>query len=212
MSDSTARNPLFNALGRALQAALNRALDLDPETRKRIAALEGRSVGIELRGLDVKLRAQVENARLTVGPADESDLHLCATPGSFLAMALRRGESSSLPAGKVSMSGDAELARRVEQLLSRFDPDFDEMFTELFGDVIGYQLAKIFKRFFQWSSASAKAMVQNAAEYLREESRDLVAPAEMESFLDSTDHLRERTERLEARVRRLLANFKGHAA
>ena len=59
---------------------------------------------------------------------------------------------------------------------------------------------------------SAQALVQDGAEYLREESRDLVAPAEIDAFLDDVDALRERAERLEARVQRLALRARGDAA
>jgi ubiquinone biosynthesis protein UbiJ len=52
---------------------------------------------------------------------------------------------------------------------------------------------------------SARAFARDAAEYVSEESRDIAAKAEVETFLDEVDALRERADRLEARVRRLAA-------
>jgi ubiquinone biosynthesis protein UbiJ len=50
---------------------------------------------------------------------------------------------------------------------------------------------------------SASSLVRDGADYLVEESRDLIAKPEMEQFLDEVDELRERSDRLEARMRRL---------
>jgi len=46
-------------------------------------------------------------------------------------------------------------------------------------------------------------LAQSAAEYVTEESRDVVARAELDAFLDDVDVLREDVDRLAARVARI---------
>jgi ubiquinone biosynthesis protein UbiJ len=198
-------NPLLAACGRALEGALNRLVDLDAETQTRLAALDGRAVTLEFRRTALALRIAVEHARLRVGPAfaGESALQVSTTPVALLALALTRGEGTS--PGRVDIAGDAELARRLEQVVTRFAPDFDEAFARAFGDVAGYPIARAVRAVLTWSRSSAQALARNTAEFLREESRDLVAPAELGAFLDEVDALRERTDRLDVRVRRLRA-------
>jgi ubiquinone biosynthesis protein UbiJ len=215
MSDALPRprspNPLLAVLGRALETVLNRAVDLDPDTQGRLAALDGRAVTLDLAGASGRsapaLRIAVEGARLRVGPAFEGDsaLRVAATPGSLLTLALARGRDGALPPGKVQIAGDAELARRLEQLAHGYAPDFDAAFANVFGDVVGFQLARAFRGAFAWSRASVRSFARDTAEFLTEEGRDLVARAELEGFLDEVDALRERADRLEARVRRLAA-------
>jgi ubiquinone biosynthesis protein UbiJ len=107
--------------------------------------------------------------------------------------------------GKVDIAGDAELARRLEKLVRGFRPDIEEAFTRLFGDVLGVKIAQAFASALQFARERGEALVRDGADYLREESGDLVAPAQMEEFLDEVDALRERSERLEARLARLAA-------
>jgi ubiquinone biosynthesis protein UbiJ len=198
-------NPLLVRLGNLLEGALNRALALDPEIGDTLAPLEGRRVGVELRGMNLALAMAVREGKLRVGPhwESESDLNVRAAPASLLAFALRRGEDTPLPPGKVEISGDAQLARTLEKIAREFRPDFEEAFAKTFGDVAGVALARAFARAFAYARESAQALAQDTAEFLREESRDLVAPAEMETFLDDVDALRERAERLEARIARI---------
>ena len=218
MAEDRQPNPLLAALGRALEAALNRALALDAEARKQLAALEGRRIGVELRGVNLALAIAVRDGRLTVGPHWESpgDLNLRASPGSLLAFALRRGDDSSpapggspSPQGKVEISGDAELARRIEKLLRGFQPDIEEAFARTFGDVLGVPIARALQQAFAWTRESAQAFAQDSAAFLRDDTRDLVAPAELETFLDDVDALRERADRLAARVQRMSAKMRG---
>ena len=203
-----APNPVLKVLGRGLEQALNHALSLDPETRSALGALDGRALRVEFRGSGLALRLAVDGERLKVGPAFEGDsqLRVSATPGSLLGMALGRmlGDAdASVPPGQVDIAGDAELARRLERLGSRFEPDIDEAFARVFGDVVGFQIARLFRRGFAAARDSAGSLVRDGADYLVEESRDLIAKPEMEQFLDDVDQLRERADRLDARIRRL---------
>jgi len=205
MPDDRQPNPLLVRLGRLLEGVLNRALALDEETRAQLPALHGRSVGVELPGTPLALAITVDQQQLRVGPHWQApgDLNLRAAPGSLLAFALRRGEAAPLPAGKVDISGDADLARRVEKLLRGFQPDIEEAFARTFGDVIGVPIARALQAAFAWSRESAQAFARDSADFLRDESRDLVAPAEMDALLDGIDALRERVDRLGARIARL---------
>jgi ubiquinone biosynthesis protein UbiJ len=204
MSDERQRHPLLDRLGRLLDAALARALALDEATRAQLGELEGRRIGIDLRGTGLALALTVHDGRLVVGPHWEraSDLGLRATPGSLLAFALR-GADAPLPPGKVEIAGDAELARRLESLLRRYRPDVEEAFARTFGDVVGVPLAQALLSAWTWSRESAQALARDGAEFLRDETRDLVAPAEIDAFLDDVDLARERADRLAARVARL---------
>jgi ubiquinone biosynthesis protein UbiJ len=196
--------PLRKLAGRALETALNHALSLDPDTQSRLATLDGRSVQLHLRGIDLALAITVEGSRLKVGPAPEtSDLRVAATPGSLLSMLFRRHGDESMAPGKVDIAGDAELARRLEKLASGFAPDFEEAFTRTFGDVLGVPLANAVRDGLAHARDTASHLSQDGAAWLRDETRIALAPGEVETFLDEVDALRERAERLDARLARL---------
>lgn len=204
--------PLRKLAGRALETALNHTLSLDPDTQQRLGALNGRSVQLHLRGPEIALAVTVEDARLKVGPPqDDNQLRVAATPGSLLAMVFRRDEDGIAP-GKVEIAGDAELARRLEKLASKFAPDFEEAFARTFGDVLGVPLAKAVRKGLGHARETAAHLTEDSADWLRDEARIALAPGEVEGFLDGVDHLRERSERLESRVKRLVQRLQGNAA
>jgi len=208
MSEPRRPNPLLARLGKLLEVVLNRAVGMDPETRQRLVALDGRAVSVDFKGTPLAMRIAVEGDILRVGPAfgGESALRVAASPINLLALALRRGaDDSVIPPGKMEIAGDAELARRLEKLASGFRPDIEEAFASTFGDILGVPMARAFSGAFRFVRERGKRFVQDGAEYLVEEGRDLIAPGEMNVFLDDVDTLRERSERLEARVKRLVA-------
>ena len=206
-------NPILAVLGGLLESALNRALALDPDTASRVKALDGRALTVDFSNTPFALRLVVDGERLRVGPAFEgtSALRVAATPGALLAMAMRRGDDGAAP-GKVEIAGDADLARRLEKIAGTFRPDFEEAFARAFGDTLGVPLAQGFASALAFARERGEALVRDTADYLRDETRDLVAPGEVEEFLDDVDALRERGERLEARVARLAALAQGRGA
>ena len=208
--------PLRKLAGRALETALNHTLSLDPDTQHKLNALNGRRVLLHLAGPELALAVQVQDGRLEVGPPDAGEagagtLRVAATPGSLLAMALRRGDDGLAP-GKVEIAGDADLARRLEKLASQFAPDFEEAFARSFGDVLGVPIARAMRKALAHAKETASHLTEDGAAWLRDESRLALAPGEAEAFLDGVDALRERGERLEARLARLEARLQGKSA
>ena len=200
-------NPLLALGGKALELALARVVALDPATRDALVALEGRELALAVQAPPLALRVTVQDGTLRVGPdrqAREADLSVKTTLGAILGQLLP-GRDGALPVGQVRISGDAELARRLQQIVQRYEPDIEEAFARVFGDVIGVQIARALKRAFDWTRASARTVLQDGAEYLGEESRDLVPRAEMAQFLDDVDELRDAVERLERKISRTRA-------
>lgn len=121
-------------------------------------------------------------------------------------MMFRRDDDGMAP-GKVEIAGDAELARRLQKLAERFAPDFEEAFARTFGDVLGVPLAKAVRKGLAHARESGTHLVEDSADWLRDEARLALAPGEVEGFLDGVDDARERSERLDSRVRRLIARI-----
>ena len=192
--------------GRALEAALNRALVLDPDTRAALVPLAGRRIALSLEAPAVALQISVVGDRLQVGPVDatdEPDLAVRSTLGGLLGQLPFLRKDNAAPVGRVRVSGDAELARRLQTLAERFDPDWQQPFVAVFGDIIGVQIANAARGALRQLRSAGGSLAENAAEFVTEESRDVVGRAELNAFHDDVDVLRDDVERLQARVERL---------
>ena len=207
MTDRTPLDSFKPLAGRALEAALNRALALDPDTRAALRALDGRRVAMRLDAPPLALQIRVDGERLAVGPVEDDghDLSVRATLGALIAQLpfLRRDDAP--PVGKLRIEGDADLARRLQRLAERFDPDWQQPFVAVFGEVAGVQIAQAARGALRHARQAAAAFAQSAAEYVTEESRDVVPRAELDAFHDDVDALRDDAERLAARIARLRA-------
>ena len=207
---ATDRSPLNwrRHAGRALEAALDRALALDPDTRASLRALDGRRVALAIESPPLALQVTVDGERLRVGPVDEAsepDLGIRATLGGLVSQLPFFKRDDAPPVGRVRVSGDADLARRLQRLAERFDPDWQRPFVQVFGEVVGVQVAGAFAAALRHARGAAGALASNAAEYVTEESRDVVAREELNAFHDDVDALRDDAERLAVRVSRLRA-------
>lgn len=192
--------------GRALEAALNRALALDPDTRAALAPLEGRRIALALETPALALEIRVGGGELQVGPVNEihePDLAVRSTLGGLLAQLPFFRRADAAPVGRVRVSGDAELARRLQTLADRFDPDWQLPFTAVFGEIIGVQVANAARAALRQARHAAGNLAESAAEYVTEESRDVVGRAELDAFHDDVDGLRDDVERMAARIERL---------
>jgi len=207
--------------GRALESALNRAIALDPDTRDALPPLDGRSVVLALAGDDaaadpLALRLTVEGDRLRLGPVDPAaspDLAVRTTLGGVVSFGLRNvlprllgaaaDDADALPVGRLRIEGDADLARRLQRLAERFDPDWQKPFADVFGDVLGVQIANGVAAALRGARDGGRRFAGAAAEYVTEESRDVVPRAELDAFHDDVDVLRDDAARLAARIARL---------
>lgn len=192
--------------GHALELALNRALALDEDTRAGLRALEGQRVALTLASPPLALQVRVEGETLRVGPVDpeaEPDLGVRATLGGLIQQLPVFRSSNAPPVGKLRIEGDAELARRLQKLAQGFDPDWQLPFVNVFGEVLGVQVARAVRAALQQAQLAGRNLAGMAAEYVTEESRDVVPRAELDAFHDDVDALRDDVERIAARIARL---------
>ena len=105
--------------GRALETALNRALELDPDTRDALRALDGRRLVLEMDAPPLALQLRVAGGHLQVGPVlgAEPDLSVRGTLAGLIGqlpfMAGRRDDA----AATVSRKGICERNTGSRQLI-----------------------------------------------------------------------------------------------
>ena len=204
--------------GHALETLLNRTLALDPDTRDALRALDGRRVALTLDSAAsatpaLSLQVRVDGGLLAVGPVDEAgatDLSVRSTLGGLLSLLPRlmggdQHRDAAPPIGRIRIEGDPELARRLQRLAGRFDPDWQQPFARVFGDVLGVQIANAIAGGLKQARATGRSLAENTAEFVTEESRDVVGRAELNAFHDDVDVLRDDVERIAARIARLQA-------
>ncbi len=183
----------------ALENALNRGLPRSPRAQQLCAELSGRKMAIQVPGVArVIAESTGDSLRLTPG-TDPTDAEIIGGPFGLLALS---GDSpqSVLQRRGVEIRGDAAIAERFRELGRLLRPDLEEALSGMIGDVPAHQIGRFARLAFSWGKRAAATTVENAAESLAHERRDLVSRNEGEPFLRGVDALREAVDRLEARL------------
>jgi ubiquinone biosynthesis protein UbiJ len=100
----------------------------------------------------------------------------------------------------VTITGDAEIANLYRQFFVAARPDWEEESARWIGDAPARSLSRLAGGVIGWARRTRRVAGENIAEYLQEESRDLVTRTEMEEFLEGVDQVRETADRVEARL------------
>lgn len=209
----------------AFEALLNRGVQASMQATALARRLGGTALRLDIEGM-ASIRISVLGGRLSLigaGPPDsqagEPGAHAAADAtiaGSPLALLRLAGGSASRGAGVsggagVSVRGDAEIANSYRELLALARPDFEEELSRLIGDVPARRLSQFAAKTLEWAARARRTAGENVAEYLQEESRDLVNKPELDEFLQGVDMVRETADRVDARIARLEQRLKGRA-
>lgn len=188
----------------ALERAFNAALQADPATREALLGLVGRRIRIELKGLfELDLLPQ-SDALIVAGPGtDAPDATLRASPLGFLRARLR----GDLMRGDIELIGNPHLAVRTARLLGGFNPDLEQALSPHLGMLLAHQLGRMWRGVNDELRRFAEHRMQDTADALRDEISLTPYRAELESWFDAVDGVRDGIDALEARLRGLEEAF-----
>lgn len=187
-----------------LQAAIRRALELDPDSRERIRALEGRTIEVVLSGLEQRVCVVIEHGEvlLTRTPERMPDLRLQGSPAAF-ARYVANPDRVEITDSGISIQGDIGLAQRFVGVLRQLDIDWEEWASRYLGDVMAHRAGRLAGSLRDWAANSRQQFKEDVTEYLQEELR-LLAPRErVQRLMDDIDATRSDVERLAQRIKRL---------
>ena len=203
------KTPLPGLLAAMLESGINRVLALDENTPERLRRLDDRMLRLDLEGLGITLFFAFDSRRVEVGTdsAYEPDTVISGSPVALFAMALPDDAAHwGTPESRVTISGDANLARDLERLFSRLDPDWEGRLSLLLGDVWGHQVAAGIRAGAEQARESAGNAGEMISEFLDQADSPVAGAKELEQFGEAVDEARDAVEDLEARVRQLLAD------
>jgi ubiquinone biosynthesis protein UbiJ len=195
-----------------VENVLNRNIGAQANATSLLRRLEGRSLQLDVSGLiRLRVRALAAHGRLALLAGDDSpaDAILSGSVPALLAM-MRGTPTPATGANAVKVSGDAEVAGLYRELLALARPDPEEEVSRILGDVPARRLGNLARETLGWLKGAKRSIGENIAEYLTEESRDLVNRTELEEFLQGVDSLREGADRLEARIQRQASRAAGN--
>jgi ubiquinone biosynthesis accessory factor UbiJ len=200
-----------DALLAVVEQALNRYIELDPEGAAGFAALEGRIIGIELKGFGTRVTIIPSAQRLQLfgGYDAPPDCLIRGTPLGLARMGMAERKETQVIKGEVEIEGDTTLAQAFNRALAGLDVDWEEQLARVIGDPFAHQVGTRVRAAARWGQKTSESLTADLQEYLQEEARLLPTRYEIEAFLAQVDMLRDDVERAEAHVERLTRQLAG---
>ncbi|RLD08265.1 MAG: hypothetical protein DRI65_02740 [Chloroflexota bacterium] len=194
----------MSTLLKPFELVLNKAIAQDPETKSKLDLFEGKRIRIRLTDIVISCDAIVSEQNIRLEPAGEqtADLQISATTFSLLKLT---HDPDSLFSSGIDINGDIRFAKDLQDLMQGFDFDWEAQLSLITGDTLAHPISHGFSQFMSWSKNTGDNLVQDLAEYLREESQMLPDQSQIKEFIMEIDTLRADLDRIEARINRLIS-------
>jgi ubiquinone biosynthesis protein UbiJ len=190
------------ALLQPVQSLLDRGVANSTTAAALCAQLEGQTLQIAVLPTELAVHFVVTDGqlRLNQGMAENP---AATISGSLVNLTRLAGDDPEavIREGHVSISGDADVATHFRALLAITRPDWEEELSRLTGDALAHEAGRAFRGVAGWAARARHSLGRSVAEYLSEESRDLVATTELQEFYTEVDQLAMSVERAEAKLR-----------
>ena len=196
--------PSLPSLEALAERVLRRAVQLDPDARRRLAELEGKTILIEVAAEGAPFRIYLSPTSDGVVLRRESDRTPDVTLSGTASMFFGQWWRGPTVSDALTIRGDVELGQRFQRALSSLDPDWEEGLARAVGDIPAHQVARFARAVRAWARRAIATLGEDSAEYLREEAMILAKRERVADFLSAVDDLRADADRLEQRLQRLL--------
>ncbi len=206
----TAISPtLHTAAVAALETAVNRALELDPASQKKLQRLAGKVFGFHCINpeLAIFLLPGSDGLRLMGYWDGEVSTAISGKASEFADLATAQNPAAALINGNLELHGDSAPLIELQGILASLDMDWEAPLVNTLGDVVGHQLAEGLRGLFGWGQQASSSLVRQVEEFIHEEARLAPPRQEVEDFYQDVEQLSQRVERLQARMRKLTSQL-----
>lgn len=188
---------------KALQKAINVALNLDPNMPNQLSAFEGKVVQLIISPLNVHFFLQFSQQQIHLLDVyeGEADTVIHSSPIGLIRLSLLpSSKARSLFNDQVRMTGDIELGQKIKKLFDTMDIDWEGHLAHFTGDVVAFQIGSLVRKGLHFQKQFSESMRMNISDYLQEELCLLPSKNELEDFFKDVDDLSLDVERLQAHV------------
>lgn len=188
-----------------LETGLKHYLALDPDSGYFLKPIAGKVIALTVEPFNetVFLCPTENSIQILDHHAGEPDTKLSGSLPAFGMMALSDSPMRTIFSGEITITGDMHTGKKFQQLFAKLDIDWEEQLSHYTGDIVAHQIGQVFRVCQTWGQQSLDAFKLDAVEFLQEETRDLPATPETDSFYRQVDDLRLALDRLQSRTQRL---------
>ena len=159
-------------------------------------------VVIEISSIKLILKIDEKGLLHSLNETKEFDCIIKLTVNDFINQLINKNN------GNISIKGDLELAHQVSQVLKRIEWDVEEDLSKYIGDIPATQATKVLKKIVTNSQKNISNISGALLEYWQEENKILTKKRDVGIFNSEVDKIVEDTERLEAKIKKIVEKIK----
>jgi len=189
-----------------LELAGNKALKYDPESQRRLAKLQGKTMRLHLRPMDqsITLTPQAQGHELSNSDLGEVDVTLSTTLSAMIKITRDGIEDADLEPGELEMRGDPIIGQRFAQVISDLNIDWEQLLSEQIGQAPAKAVTMVAKQTRSFAEESRDKLKELVSAMVKDELDLAPDKLEVNKFLDDVDDLRANVDRMKARVDSLI--------
>jgi ubiquinone biosynthesis accessory factor UbiJ len=186
---------------------INAALAYDPASRIALAELSPQILTVHISSPDFKVFIMpcAEGIELHGHYEGEITTQLEGTLPALLS--LIKSDRLNLKDSGVQLFGSTNFLSELQKVLKNVEIDWEEMLSQVFGDIIGHQGAELIRSKMSWTKDRVSNIQRLTGEFLTEELRILPSAPELNFFNAQVDELKLSADRVEARIEQILARI-----
>ena len=192
----------------------NRLLALDDDVMQQCAVLQGHCIAVELTDIAMTWYCHPGSwgIRLSLQPPpQEVDATISGRLFALLDLALEDDKISTAMRERVSIQGDAGIARKMQKIITSIDIDWEETLSHYTGDVLAFQITQQARQAAQSFKQNLDSLLQTSSEYLCEEVRLTPTQAEFTRFQQQVTAIKYDVDRSAARLQQLCKSLQDKA-
>ena len=189
----------------AFESAMNKYLSLDEDVAVFLKPLSGKVIAVTITPFNetLYLCPNTENIQIIDYYAGTIDTTLTGSLPAFGLMGLSSTPARSFFSGEVVIEGDLNVGHQFQKLFDQLDIDLEEQLSHVTGDIVAHKIGHFFRSAKLWHQDNVQTAQLNIKEFLQDETQDLPPAPEVNILSQEVDQLKEKYERLDARIKRL---------
>lgn len=192
-----------------LEKSIETLLAMDPDTRERLRAIDGKTLRVNVKAPSLSLLLSVNDGRVQLLQPDEhEEIESSADTtisGSLADLRSLLDGNQAVYSGDVLIEGDIGTSQELKQIIGKIDPDWQDAISPYLGDGLTHRLDMAQARLGRWLERTRTGARLNGRDYLQEELELLAPNTEVDWFCEQVDDIRANVDRLAARLQRLEA-------
>jgi ubiquinone biosynthesis protein UbiJ len=195
----------------ALQLVINQAITLDPLATQRLEDLSGKRFRVECIDpeIDLIIAVDEQSVLLLTPDSDPVDTHISGDLSSYTKLLSSDDKAAAIINSGLQVKGDSANLLLLQEILANTELDWEYHLANVIGDLPAHLFGRASREALSWLKDTRPIFERHLKEFILEEAKLSPTQNEIDLFIDNNQKLRERTERVEAKLSRLQQQLEG---